>query len=118
MGVPTWKIIKIALNNLGAWLQLQMPMSMVKNVWQSLSGKSKPGKDLVLETLSQTSATGRQLGECNGVDMWEGVEDCLEEPQFSMLETVLQVSLWARGPISYVSEQYVNKSPSLSKEKT
>jgi hypothetical protein len=81
VGGPTWKITNIALNNLGAWLQLQKSMSMVKNVWQSLSGQSKPGKDIVLETLSQTSVTGGQLGECSGVDIRGGVEDCLEEPQ-------------------------------------
>jgi hypothetical protein len=56
-------------------------MSMIKNVWQSLSGESKPGKDLVLETFSQTSATVGQLGGCSGLHMWGGVENCMEEPQ-------------------------------------
>jgi hypothetical protein len=32
MGGPTCKITKIALNNLGTWLELQMPMSMVRNM--------------------------------------------------------------------------------------
>jgi hypothetical protein len=80
MGDPTWKITKIALNSLGAWLDIQIPMSMVKYVWQSLLGQSKTGKNGVLGTLSQTSATGGQLGECSGVDMWGGVDVCLEEP--------------------------------------
>jgi hypothetical protein len=32
MGDPTGKITKIVLKNLGAWLDIQMPMSMVKYV--------------------------------------------------------------------------------------
>jgi hypothetical protein len=83
MGDPTWKITKIALNSLGAWLDIQIPMSMVKYVWQSLLGQSKTGKNGVLGILSQTSATGGQLGECSGVDMWGGVDVCLEQPQGS-----------------------------------
>jgi hypothetical protein len=35
-----------------------MPMSMIKDVWQSLSGQIKPGKDVFLGTLSHISATG------------------------------------------------------------
>jgi hypothetical protein len=117
MGDPTWKISKIALSNLGTWLHTQMSMSMVKNMWQSLSRQSKTGKDVFLGTLSQTSAAGEHLGWCSGVHMWWGGEICLEELQgFPCLTVSLQDSQWTRGANSYVSEQCV-KVPILTKLK-
>jgi hypothetical protein len=74
MGDPIWKATTIALNNLGALLELQMPVSMVKNAWQSLSEQSKTVKDVVCGTLSQTSAIGGQLCGYSGVDIWGEIE--------------------------------------------
>jgi hypothetical protein len=71
----------------------------------------------VLGTVSQTSASGGQLGGCSGVDMLGGVEVCLEEPQgFPCLMQCSRL-VSEQGVQSAVSQQSVNKVPSVSKEK-
>jgi hypothetical protein len=57
---------------------------LVKDVWESLSGQSKPGKNIVLGTLCQMSPYDGHLGGYSGIDMGREVEDFLEEsPRFS-----------------------------------
>jgi hypothetical protein len=92
MGDTKSKITKIVLNNLGAWLEIQMPISVVKMCDRACQDRAK-WKDVVLGTMSQTSATGRQLGGLQ----WSGhvgrSRGLLGRASgFSLLDTVLQVT--------------------------
>jgi hypothetical protein len=81
----------MALKDLGDLLELQMPMSMVKDVWQSLSGQNKPGQNVDLDTMSHISAmVGSWVVQWNGhrrTRVFAG-----RAAGISVLDTVLQGS--------------------------
>jgi hypothetical protein len=113
IGDRTWKITKIALNNLGAWLQLQRPCP-----WSNICDRAC--QDRAQCPSAWDSATDFSFWWAVGWMQWSGyVVRSRGLPGrasgFSLLDAVLQVSQWARGAISYVSEQSNSKAPSLSK---
>jgi hypothetical protein len=113
IGDRTWKITKIALNNLGAWLQTHVhgQICVTEPVRTEQNREGCCPWDLVTD-FSFWWAVG--WVQCSGqVRRSRGLPG--RGSEFSLLDAVLQVSQWARGAISYVSEQSNSKAPSLSK---